>query len=60
MEVLCLIVVGLIALGGAVALFFEMIGAIFEAILDLIGPIGAFILCLVVIGLCCAGVSSAR
>ena len=55
---LCLVVVGLMALGGAVAVVFELIGDLFEAVLDLLGPIGAFLICLVLIGLCCGGVSS--
>ena len=58
MEILCLVVVGLFVLGGVIALFLEVLGDIFEGILDLIGPIGGLILGLIVLGLCCGAISS--
>jgi len=59
LGLLCLVVVGLVAVGAVGAIALDLIGDVFEGVLDLIGPIGALIAGIVVIVICCNVVSSA-
>jgi hypothetical protein len=51
-EAVCLVLVGLMLLVAAVVVVFELVGDAVEGVFDLIGPIGALLVLLVLIGVC--------